>query len=207
MPKIKLNLRKLSTLEKIAQARQIVTAMTGNANFDTPHPTLATITGVTNTVEQLNADAQAARAAARMKASELTESEATLDRVLAQLASYVESISGGDEAMIASAGMTTRAPRSAPTMPPPPEGLLATAGDHDGQINLQWEKVKGARSYVVQQSADPPTNTSWTNSTTVVKPSATITGLTPGQKYWFRVAAVGPRGQSGWSDPATKMAP
>ena len=207
MARIKLNLNRLSTLEKIAQARQIVTALTGNSNFTTPNPTLATLTAVTNTVEQLNADVQAARAAARAKTSELKESEATLARMLSQMASYVESISGGDEAMIASAGMTRRAPRSTPAVPPAPTGLLATAGDHDGQIDLQWDKVRGARSYVVEQSPDPPTATSWTNSTTVVNTEAAITGLTAGQKYWFRVAAIGPKGQSGWSDPATKMAP
>ena len=66
---------------------------------------------------------------------------------------------------------------------------------------------RGARSYVVQQSPDPPTNTSWTQITIVVKPQTTVTGLTGGQKYWFRVAAVGPKGQSAWSDPATKLAP
>jgi hypothetical protein len=207
MAKIKLNLKNLSTLEKIAQARQIVTALTGNTNFETPHPALATVTGVINNVEQINADVQAARAAARMKTSELTESEATLDRILTQLASYVESVSGGDEAMIASAGMTTRAQPSAPAMPSTPQGLLATAGAHEGEIALQWEKVTRARSYVVQQSPDPPTDTSWTQSTITVKPQATIAGLTPGQKYWFRVAAVGAKGQSGWSDPATRMAP
>ncbi|HEX8162016.1 MAG TPA: fibronectin type III domain-containing protein [Pyrinomonadaceae bacterium] len=41
----------------------------------------------------------------------------------------------------------------------------------------------------------------------MVKSQATIEGLTSGKKYWFRVAAVGPNGQSGWSNPATKLAP
>ena len=103
--------------------------------------------------------------------------------------------------------MPTRAQPSASTMPPAPTGLLAAAGDHDGQIDLQWDKVSRARSYVVEQSPDPPTATSWTNSATVVKTEAAITGLTSGQRYWFRVAAVGAKGQSAWSDPATKMAP
>ena len=41
MPKVKLNLKELSTLEKVAKARQIVTSLTGNPSFTTPHPTLA----------------------------------------------------------------------------------------------------------------------------------------------------------------------
>ena len=207
MARIKLNLKKLTTLEKIARARQIVTALTGNDNFTTPNPSLATLTAVANTVEQINADVQAARATAIVKTAELTESEATLDRMLSQLASYVESVAGGSDALIASAGMTTRAQPSAPAMPTAPTGLLATAGEHDGEIDLQWDKVSRARSYVVQQSPDPPTDTSWTQRAIVVRAGTTIAGLTPGTKYWFRVAAVGPKGQSGWSDPATKMAP
>jgi hypothetical protein len=64
-----------------------------------------------------------------------------------------------------------------------------------------------ARSYVVEQSPDPPADASWRNCAVVVKSQATIEGLTSGKKYWFRVAAVGPNGQSGWSNPATKLAP
>ncbi len=35
----------------------------------------------------------------------------------------------------------------------------------------------------------------------------TATALTSGQRYIFRVAAVGPLGQGPWSDEAGKMAP
>ncbi|MFL6212480.1 MAG: fibronectin type III domain-containing protein [Blastocatellia bacterium] len=41
----------------------------------------------------------------------------------------------------------------------------------------------------------------------VVTSSAVASGLTRGAKHWFRVAAVSSNGQSGWSDPATKIAP
>jgi len=42
---------------------------------------------------------------------------------------------------------------------------------------------------------------------TSTKSTTTIDGLTSGTRYWFRVAAVAALGQSGWSDPATKIAP
>jgi hypothetical protein len=54
---------------------------------------------------------------------------------------------------------------------------------------------------------DPPTPTSWTHAGVATKSRATISGLTSGTRYWFRVAAVNSNGQSGWSDPAAKMAP
>src|SRR5437867_594746 len=48
MAKVKLNLQNLTPDETVALANLIKTAMTGNANFTTPNPSLATIgTGIT----------------------------------------------------------------------------------------------------------------------------------------------------------------
>jgi len=41
MAKVKLGLKELTADQKIDQANTIKTAMTGNANFTTPNPTLA----------------------------------------------------------------------------------------------------------------------------------------------------------------------
>jgi len=60
---------------------------------------------------------------------------------------------------------------------------------------------------VIQRSADPPTANSYANAGTSTKSKSTAGGLISGQRYWFRVAGVGASGQSGWSDPATKIAP
>jgi hypothetical protein len=35
----------------------------------------------------------------------------------------------------------------------------------------------------------------------------TVSNLTSGTKYWFKVAGLGSAGQGPWSDPATKIAP
>ena len=43
MPKVKLALQKLSPDQKVDLANTIKTAMTGNANFPTPNPTLAAL--------------------------------------------------------------------------------------------------------------------------------------------------------------------
>jgi chitodextrinase len=109
---------------------------------------------------------------------------------------------------IRGAGFDTRTPTiSTPDVLNAPAALAATAGDHDGEIDLHWDKVGKARSYVVEMSADPPTNSSWQHKAVSLKSQATVEGLTSGTKYWFRVAAVSTTGQSGWSDPATKIAP
>jgi len=78
------------------------------------------------------------------------------------------------------------------------------------------KKLRPSRSHFSQharrqqlhdpKSPDPITRTSWTLGVVSTKSSATLSGLTSGTKYWFRVAAIGAAGQGAWSDPATKMA-
>ena len=100
-----------------------------------------------------------------------------------------------------SASASASAERSAPP------SLTATFGDHDGEIDLTWDTVRGARSYVVERSPDPPTESSWTHAAVSTRSRTTIEDLTSGTRYWFRVAAVTATGQSAWSNPAMKIAP
>jgi hypothetical protein len=136
MAKVKLNFRRLSVPEKIAKAQQIVTALTGNASFPSPSPSLATITNRTNVLNAAYATTQAAKQALKAASADQSAKEDALDQLISQIASYVESVAGADEALINSAGMDTKAPASAPSMPDMPTGLEATIGDHDGELDL-----------------------------------------------------------------------
>jgi hypothetical protein len=207
MAKVKLNFRRLSVAENIAKARQIVTALTGNAKFPNPNSPLETITDGANALEAAQATTQSRKQAVKTAVADQTVKEDSLDQLMSQCAGYVESVAGNNETLITSAGMDPRAPASASTMPDTPSGLEATAGDRDGEVDLGWNPSSSSKSYLIQQSADPPTATSWAHAGTSTKSSITIDGLNPGARYWFRVCAVGAVGQSGWSDPAMKIAP
>jgi hypothetical protein len=207
MPKIKLSFRPLPVPEKIAKVKQFVTALEGNANFPTPSPPLANILAAITKLEGSYANTQRLKAELKSSATEQNADEEVIDKLVSQLTGYIESAAGDNEALIHSLGMETRAARSAPTIPDVADGLTATAGDHDGHIDLSWNPVTNAKSYVIQISTDANSATSWTHALTVTKSSATIDGLTSGVRYWFRVAAIGSEGQGGWSDPATKIAP
>jgi hypothetical protein len=206
MPRIRLNLHKLSITEKIAKAEQIVAAMTGNPSFPTPSPTLASITTAANELKTANADVLASRQTAKEKTAIQNQKEDALDQLLTQSAAYVESVGGNNEQLILSAGMAMRLPAVATTeAPTQPQGLMATAGDHDGEIYLSWDTVSGAKSYVIERSPDPPTT--WTHAGVSTRSNFTAQNLISGTRDWFRVAAVNSNGQSGWSDPAMKIAP
>jgi hypothetical protein len=203
--KVKLNLRNLSVEEKIVFSKQVITSMTGNVNFATPVPALASITAAITAAETANADLKVSRKATVTKASILDDKLAELDSVVAQLANYVENVAKGDDTKIKSAGMGVRSQASPIGLPSSPENLL-TAAVTQNEVELDWEKVTGAKSYVVQLTLDISGNSNWTMGTIVTKAKATIKNLESGKKYWFRVAAVGAAGQGPWSDPATTYA-
>lgn len=207
MARIRLNLKKLSVTDKIAKGRQIVTAMTNNASFPNPNPSLPDVTAALDGLTQAFAQVQAARSEVTTRVATQDNAEAKVDQALTQLASYVESIAGRDETLISSAGMETKASPSAPTMPSVPQALSANAGEHEGEINLVWKAVLNARSYTIEASIDPATPASWTHAGIATSASKVIANLTSGKRYWFRVAAVGAGGQSGWSEQATKVVP
>lgn len=207
MSRIKLSLASMSIPEKIARSQQIVTAMTGNSHFTAPHPPLAEVTAAINELEAASTAAQAARQEAKSRTAAQTMKEAAHDQIMMRLVSYADSVAGDDPELVLSIGFEMRDfPNTAQDVPPAPAGLTATDGDFSGEIDLSWDTVRGARSYVVQCSPDPPTDSSWTHARVATRSQITVEHLTSGTRHWFRVAAVGTRGQSAWSNPAMKMA-
>lgn len=207
MAKVKLNLSTLTTTEKVQLARTIVTAMTGNATYATPVPSLASLTADADDLETKDNDREVKSLAAQAATSLLHDAEAALDKRLAQMGNYVEVASDGDEAQILSAGMSVRAPRTPVGSLPAVQSLAATSGDQPGECDLIWQPILKAKNYVVEKSPDPITPTSWQQVGFSSKSRFTVTGLTSGTKYWFRVAALGTGDPGPWSDPATAMSP
>ena len=206
MARIKLNLKNLSVTEKIAKGRQIVTAMTNNSGFPSPNPPLTEVTSLLDDLNQAFSLVQSAKAEVTTRVVNQDKAAARLDQALTQLAGYVESVAGTDNALITSAGMETKASPSTPTLPSVPQALTASAGEHDGEINLFWKAIPNARSYMIEATLDPAAG-SWTHVAVATSTSKVITNLTSGKRYWFRVAAVSAGGQSGWSEQATKVVP
>jgi len=207
MSQVKLELNRLDIPHKTALAVRIVDAMTGNATFPTPNPALAAITTAATALTDKAAVAQQARLNAVNATTEQVAAEVALDALLTTEGNYVQTTSSGDEGKILSAGMDVRADSAPIGELPAPDNLSATTGDHPGQIDLHWNRVKGAMSYLIQQSADPPTATSWAQASASTSSKATMANLTSGTKYWFRVAALGAAGPSDYSQPAARIAP
>jgi hypothetical protein len=205
--KVKLGLQNMTVLAKAELGDRIVAAMTGNPNFVTPNPPLADITAAKAALRTAYSDALSKRAQSKAATDLQADKEKNYERLLTLEASYVENASGGDELKIQSAEMSIRAVAVPVGQLLAPTDLYAEVGGGDGEIDLNWKPVFGAKSYLVQMTTDPNVPDSWAFKKSSTESFTAITGLTSGSKYWFRVAAVGAAGQGDFSDPAAKYAP
>jgi hypothetical protein len=134
----------------------------------------------------------------------------TVESNLNARAGNVEEKSKGDESVMISAGFMLR---SAPTIIsslPAPDQVSATMGDAPGEIDVSCHRVARARTYVVEmrEHSDTEVPGAWSQVKLSSRSSVTITGLTSGKRYAFRIKAIGPNDlESPWSAETGCMAP
>lgn len=87
-------------------------------------------------------------------------------------------------------------------VPQKPESLSATIGELEGEIDLQWDSVKGAKSYVIEFS--PGNAQRWKQIDIVSVSKHTITNLKANTMYYFRIAALTGKKQGPWSEIVNK---
>lgn len=201
MALVALKLQEKTVPELIEYARKIVTAMTGNANFSTPIPSLANVSAGATALENayvaaLNRDTE--------KKAIMRNARKNLETLLTQEGDYVQSASGGDELKILSAGMDVKAPAQPVGLLSAPENLVAKDGGNEGEIELRWKKVQKSTGYLVEISTDDNDPTKWQflANTTVTKYEAK--NLPSGEIRYFRVCATNSAGNGTWSDVAKK---
>ena len=193
MAKIKLGLGTMSPDDILSLTNQIITAMTGNANFTTPNPTLASITTALTLATTKVAAQKAAQQAAKQATDDRDAAIAALIVLVTSLSDYVANVTQGNKVKIESAGMSVKA-SGAPIGPlPQVQNLSITAGDAEGRLDLQWDPVRGTKNYQVQLSTDPNDPTKWKLVESCSGSKLSLTGLTSGQKVWFRVRAKAPK--------------
>jgi Fibronectin type III domain len=206
MAKPKLQLKKKSDAELLPFAQNIVTNMTGNANFTAPIPTLAALTAkITDFQTQVQTVIEI-QSNLRLALVDRDATRAGLEVMLTQLASYVEAAAAGNESKILSSGMEVRGALTPAGPLPAPQNLVASPSALEGQIDLVWQAVPASSSYEVDCRQQGGAAT-WERVKTVTASRLTVVDLTPGVLYGFRVRAIGSAGASPWCDLAERRAP
>jgi hypothetical protein len=199
MAKVKIGLSNISPADLLLKASHIRQEMTGNTNFATPSPTMLEIEDASDALgsaieEAMNRDSSKI-ALRNIKYDELKY-------LLEQLGSYVQNVSLGDAEIIISSGFEVLQ-QSGPIGPLPAAAYLTAKPAGIGSEKLNWDAVRGARVYIVEQcTADPAVETAWTLFAYTTQSRYTATDLTTGQLMWFRVKAIGAAGVGVASDPA-----
>lgn len=224
---------KLPVQAKIIYSRDRVVNMTGNPNFVTPVPSLATIATVTNDLETKELAAEGggpAQTQARDTALEVW------NNTLRSCADYVDSIALGDRDIITSAGFTPTDVAGTPHgLPAKPEGQKFISTQQEGAVIFTCNAVPDAEGYVAVLSTDasmpatslgtqliihiepsspipfaaPPAPAPVTSSMVVIDASKerkkTIRGLTSGKRIYAKMYAFNSAGRGLDSDVISIM--
>jgi hypothetical protein len=180
--------------QQIVNAKHYVQSMTGNADFPSPSPTLATVSAQ---VAALEAAYDLSLTRARGTVGAMHVQLQTLNNLLKALAAYVENIANADPAnaskIIAGAGMNEhKAPVKAP------KTFTVRNGKVKGEVILNSKAVVRG-TYIYEMTTDPNTASSWQAIFTGNTVRFVKTGLISATHYYFRVAVILKGVQGDWS--------
>lgn len=205
MAQIRRDISKLNLADIIKMLLLIVTKMTGNLKYAALATKVLAFKTKAEALDQADKDVQENEKEHEELVALRASARADAEAAYASLASATEGESATPEDLL-SGGWTLRGAPAGPVGPlPRPTGMTATAGDHDGWIDLACDANSKASLYKWERAED--INGPWTPIHQGTKSSYTDTGLTSGKLYYYRVCVSGAAGDSGWSDPAEKRAP
>lgn len=190
----------LSVVVKIAFYRNTLTRLTGNETFLNPDVSLAEAKAA---VDALEAAYLATQDGSHMAVSAMHDAEDKADDLFRILVAYVNRIAGGNETEILSAGFHVSRQSGAIQK----SELEAQDGDNSGCVWLVARAVEKAGAYIWQIAKDvlPTSDEGWITAGYSTQSYFQVKGLTVGSKYYFRVAAITPSGQTDYTAPVAKV--
>jgi hypothetical protein len=189
-----LNMNKLSVPSKINKARLIVEAISTNVGtFMSPMPDLITVNAA---IDDLETAWNNAADGGKNLTVIMHDKEAALMLLMNSLAQYVTLTANGNEDIVHLAAMDTK---KTPTKVQSDFDVIYAADS--GSVIARKKNVLRA-SYIWQFSTDPSA-ANWTEHGITTQSKTTISGLTPGVRYWFRVAVVDKDGQHPFLEPVS----
>ena len=203
-PKASLNLSHLSSRDKIAGVQAIVAtaaaspALKASAPLQQAQKTLST---AHDDVVASLATHDAAKKAWMAAEQDLLHKESALVTASNAFRDTVNSMAGLDEPTIASLGLKIAGQKGASRSMIAPTGLVTKLGKQPGEVDVQWKRVAGAQTDLVQTTEDSAASVGWTNVAAVTKAKVVLKGLTSGKRTWIRVATVGSNGMSAYGSP------
>lgn len=209
MAKIIRTWTKLNIAERIEFGQTVVDSLANNPVLpatDADYIAFSAAQTALRTADDAVSDLEEALRTARLDRTAMIDD--FLDKV-EQLAKAVDAAAKGDAAKISSTGFepseggAAQAPQSMTQV----INFSVTAGDLDGELDYQHDRVRRARTYEPQTTTNPNDAASWASHPYTTRSSNTLKDLPSGTRQWVRVRALGSLGPGPWSDPAMKVVP
>ncbi len=198
---VKLGLARKSVPDKIEMGRSVKSAMTGNANFATPSPTLAELGTATDNLETAKNEAELGSHEA---VQEMYAKEFEFDAVMTNMGKYVETTAKNNPAVILSAGMQIRNTPKGTKVPGQVVAVVATPVVNSQKVKLKWGAVEFALMYFIYQSRTIEGQYDLVGQSTGTK--HTVEGLVAGTTYYYKIEARNGKGTGPQSNPTSAMA-
>ncbi|MDE3184754.1 MAG: fibronectin type III domain-containing protein [Bacteroidota bacterium] len=184
--KLNLSTNTYSDADFLNKARYVLESMTDKPAFPNPVPPLSAFASA---IDAYSTSLLGAAGGTHALVAVKNENRAALETLYVQLGMYVMYIAAGNTAVLASSGFTLAKERE-PVYITNPGNVTLVNGVTSGELESSVANVKGSKLYLHQISdSEPAENTVW-DTRTCSRSKYTFKGLTPGKKYWVRIAAT-----------------
>ncbi|WP_437917996.1 fibronectin type III domain-containing protein [Sphingobacterium sp. LRF_L2] len=204
--KVVTNYGKLNHDELAVLAGKIVTAMTDNANFTTPNPTVAELTALTEDyrLKQETSIRGGSVLDKRLK----RESRDNLLNGLTVLAHYVNTTANGNLAALTSSALILAKQPGSKNEPIVVARIMLKDGPLSGQMRVDFTSQKDIWDYEYElgQVLDDSGIVTWEDSfLTTSSRGNIVSSLVPARRYHVRVRARNSKGTGDWSESASMI--
>ncbi|MFZ4455452.1 MAG: hypothetical protein ACOYOT_04455 [Bacteroidales bacterium] len=198
--KVVVDFIQFSVAAKIVFYRNVIDKLTDNATFPTPDTPLE---GANAAVDKLETSYLAAQDGSRTAIAAMHSDEEAADNLFRILAAYVDRVAAGDEVILLGSGFHL----SKQPAPATKSALTVADGAHSGSVKLIAKAVDKAGAYLWQYAKDaqPDTDAGWTLAATSTQSTYELSGLSVATKYYFRMAAITPSGQTDYTPAVLKV--
>jgi hypothetical protein len=203
--KLKSGLSGLTTAQLVDKAGTVIRNVDGNANFPTPDPAIADLRAAVDVTEEYM---EKAELGFKPDIDRRNVESANLLKLMRRLASYVDFTANGNKGIIISSGFEVRR-KPEPTGPlGRPVSFAAERSEISGEVILDWKAVPHAKAYQVEYTTSDPASpdAEWIADTVTSKSKTTVSNLTKGTDYYFRVRAISGNKKGAYSNVALIMA-
>lgn len=199
--RVKMGIRSLSSAALLEKGRTIAEMLKDNVAYPTLQALLPAFILLLDKLEEANNAVLYHGGKVAFEAKRLAEGAVRV--AISNFAGYVQGISGGDKAMILSAGFDTVKERT-PTPPPSaPNDLIVRRTDEIGVLKVRWAKVPAHKLYYLEMMAE---GGAWERVVSTTRTSHVMEKLQTGVRYTFRVQAVTSAGISQMSEEVSNIA-